>query len=229
MDLRDFLDKLRNKDPEEELRQKRAAQQFEQNVGSPAPAEEGITELGSETKDEENERVTRGVARSEVPFGLGGGMGGKAAGKVAELAERGAPAAAGSRKFTLQQLEGRLAPERVKAIGEEIRLTGKSHLFDDKGNLLGTVGDMSKAGQEAKTVARESLEKSNSMAPTVVYKDQGASSMYNVPKVGDASAAKAARGPKGEALEYMNRTGVDPRSKTGLKVIEELRKKKGGK
>lgn len=75
----------------------------------------------------------------------------------------------GSLEKSVSGFLSKLKMPQLQKLGEEIRLTGKAHVFDDSGKMVGTVGQHSLEGKKLKQLAREELERSNAAAP-VFYK-----------------------------------------------------------
>lgn len=119
-----------------------------------------------------------------------------------------------ARKFTLEQLRKTVSPEKLDNIANEVRLQGYSHIKGPNGELLGTVGEV-QPGEFTK-YARDAVSRQEAAAPTIVKGES---------IEGTTSYPLKQRGPKGEAAEYMERTGIDPRNKSAVQTMEELRKK----
>ncbi len=133
-------------------------------------------------------------------------------GKVEAQAEK---AASG----LINRLRKAFPKDKLDEIAEEVRTTGKADIFDESGKLVATIGGDDARGKALKQLAKENLAVKELDAP--VYSASG-----TIGGAARRSFVPRDRGPKGEALEFMQRTGVDPTRKTGYKALSELQKKR---
>lgn len=121
-----------------------------------------------------------------------------------------------------QLMEGGMPEAKIAEMAQNVRTAGSHQAVDEGGKLVATVGEHSPLGQELKGYGREATNAANEAAPTARYFDRNTVEMHNVEM---PNKTPLDRGPKGEALDYYNRTGIDPRNKNALQTLDQLRKK----
>ena len=166
--MADFIKKLRNKQPNgpmtpdedlspEELAVRKNAQSFQQKYGDQSPEEEGAHEEGYlETAENfANQGVKpeeHGMAKQVISVGP---------------LEKEAESAGSS---ILRNLRKLMPEKKLVDMGNDIRLTGQAHVFDEGGQLVRTIGHNSEEGQALKSLAKQNLANDNEAAKTFNYK-----------------------------------------------------------
>ncbi len=146
-------------------------------------------------------------------------------GKIEGTAEKALASVAKKPKmFSLDQIRKFVSPDKLEKISNEVRVQGYSHLtHPETGEIIGTVGQHSGLGKE---LAKESQAVTRGAMDTGHSIDYSKNMEMNAPKSG---LPLRERGPKGEAADFMERTGVDPTRKNAVATMQELRQKEAEK
>lgn len=201
-----LIEQLLNKGPSEKEKKikqeaEAATKQYEQAYGVEVPEEEGIQEADFLPDVSDETGGTEEFLNPET-------------GKPERYPMLSGTVPAPS--FSLSQLKkSGLPPERIKAIAQDVRMQGYSHLYSPEGKLIGTVGEMGEAGKELKKLSQQTVNKE--------LMEAQAKHQSNLSKMPMPAKEKL---PTGAGAKFMEKTGVNPRGKTALETIDEIQKKK---